>query len=105
MDAGVYDEAGSLVVSTGTTTQTTVSVLQAVDVTNTPIGPGIYYVALALDNTTGQIQGNALSAPVARALGAQEMDSAFVLPSTATFATMATALLPAVAARLDLEAL
>jgi hypothetical protein len=95
VDMGVYTAEGKLVVSSGSTAQGTVNVQQVVDVTDTDIPPGLYYLALALSSATGTISGPAWTANVHRALGCYQMASAFPLPASATFADSAFAFYPA----------
>jgi hypothetical protein len=57
IDVGVYSMDGTQLVSTGSTAQSGTSNLQVFDVTDTLIGRGAYYVAVAMDNTTGLNNG------------------------------------------------
>ena len=96
-DIGIYDEAGTLLVAKGSTTVPAIG-LAAVDITDTPLTPGTYFLALVMNNTTvavwRQSAGTSGSLSVA---GVQDQDTAFALPSTATFSTPATAFLPSLA--------
>lgn len=94
LDVGIYDEYGNLLVSSGSTAQGTVSVIQDVDITDTFLQAGLYYMAMVFDNTTATIYRHAPGASVAGGAGALQMASAFPLPSTATFAVMATGFVP-----------
>lgn len=99
IDAGVYDENGALLASTGATVQTGASVLQTAALTTTPtLNPGCYYMALALDATTGTILVQAgVSVINARAGGQREQtltSTPMVLPATATFAVATSSYIP-----------
>lgn len=86
VDIGVYTADGTLILSTGSQTRTGTSTLQAYDVTDTSIGPGLFYIAMVLNNTTGaffKLGGG--TAPFES--GVFIMDTAFPLPATATFAS------------------
>src|SRR5437764_8221388 len=48
IDAGLYDIAGTKIVSTGSTAQSGTSVIQSVSIASTEIGPGLFYFALAM---------------------------------------------------------
>ena len=91
VDMGIYDAAGTKIVSTGSTAQAGISVIQEFDIADTVVGPGLFYLAIALDNTTGTIyRGFFLSLPVASLAGMAHQLTAFPLPATATFAAVAT---------------
>jgi hypothetical protein len=93
-DIGIYDQAGRRLVSSGSTAQAGTNALQTVDITDTWIGPGLFYLALALDNTTGTVQRTSASLARQRLTGCFQQATAFALPATATFAAVATANIP-----------
>jgi len=96
VDAGIYDKYGNRLVSAGSTAQAGTSTMQTVDVTDTPLQPALYYLALVLDNGTGLIMRPLFAAAQnLRSVGALQQGSAFPLPSTATFAAISTAANPA----------
>lgn len=86
VDLGVYTAGGELVVSTGSTAQGTAGEEHIIDVTDTDIHAGMYYLAVACDNTTGRIGQftSTTNRQFARIMGCRQMASAFPLPSTAT---------------------
>jgi hypothetical protein len=89
VDAGIYDVAGIRLTSTGSTAQAGAAALQIVDITDILIGPGLFYFALAADNTTARLVSASLPSVIAGSvMGFREQTSAFVLPATATFATL-----------------
>ena len=101
LDAGIYDTVGTRLVSTGTTAQATVSILQSVAVTATTLARGVYYLALASD-TSGATQKVSCTLPAAgipQALGLLQMAAAFVLPASATYAAYTSAFIPLVFAQ------
>lgn len=87
VDVGIYDDQGNRVVSTGSTAQATAGDVQSVDVTDTLLGVGNYYLAIAASTTSATLFRVAMAQIAQEALGGREMTSAFPLPSTATFAT------------------
>lgn len=87
IDVGIYTPDGTRLVSSGSTAQSGTSTLQVFDVTDTTLAPGYYYIAVAMDNTTGTIRRNNLSTQASKFAGSAVMASAFPLPATATLAT------------------
>lgn len=81
-DVGIYTFDGRRLVSTGSTVPSGTQTVQVVDVADTLIGPGLFYLALACDNTTqrffGQISGNA---QYQQGMGVIQQSSAFPLPA------------------------
>lgn len=94
IDVGVYDEKFTRLVAAGSTAQAGTSVNQVFDVTDTQIGPGLFYLACALDNTTGAVLRSSLQTQFCRAVGVVQMASAFVLPATITPAAPASDYVP-----------
>lgn len=97
VDVGIYDVSGTRIVSFGSVAQGNVNTLQVVNTTDVFIGPGLFYMALAMDNTTGTQMGFApagLTTDMTRMLGVMEMASAFPLPANATFASVSQAFIP-----------
>jgi hypothetical protein len=94
VDVGLYAADGTRLVSMGSTAQAGTSVLQAFDITDTPLGPGNYYLACAVDNTTATLFRLAPTARQIAGLGCFTQVTAFPLPAVATFATYASAYLP-----------
>lgn len=93
LDLGIYDAAGNRLVSSGSTLQATVSVLQIVDLTDTVLARGYYYMALASDTSgaTQKVQAALVgSTPAYQAFGLLQQASAFPLPNPATFAKYAS---------------
>lgn len=98
-DVGLYDEHGVRLVSTGSVATSGSSVVQVFDVTDTWIGPGVFYLALVRDDVNGDVQAVQLSnAARLEQLGVAEMGAAMPLPATATFATPASTIYPMMAA-------
>ena len=94
VDCGVYDRTGVKLFASGSTAQSGVSVVQAVDITDYQLGSGQFFMALTLDGTTGTLLRNLNTSTVSilRCVGMlEEAAVAFGLPATATFAVMATA--------------
>jgi hypothetical protein len=82
-DLGIYDAAGTRLVSIGSTAQSGTTALQAATISPVPLSPGLYYFGLALDNTSGAVLGHTSNA--GRATGARMLASAFPLPARAAW--------------------
>lgn len=88
IDVGIYSNQGARIISTGSTAQAGTNVIQIVDIADTLLAPGLYYMAVAMDNTTGTLfRGTTSSALVSAIVGLLLQASAFPLPAIATFAT------------------
>lgn len=85
VDMGIYDPAGIRLVSSGSVAQAGTNVTQTIDITDTPVNPGLYYLAIALNNGTGTTFRWTAVTNVWRAAGILAMASAFNLPATATY--------------------
>lgn len=83
-EVGVYDAGGTKIV-TGSATQATINVLQFVNVTDTLLGPGQYWLA-GMNSSTGTLTANTPVAPSCATMGILTQTSANPLPATATFA-------------------
>ena len=95
LDIGIYDIAGTKLVSTGSTAQTGTNAIQTIALTSTEIGPGVFYLAIAMDNTTGTLFRQTFGvARLDQVTGIAQMASAFTLPATATFASVASDFVP-----------
>lgn len=95
-DIGIYDEVGTRLISTGSTAQSGTVAIQVVDITDTMIGPGRFYLALVFNGTVGTVMRIAGTARESPMLGLFSMDTAFPLPATATFARAAASFIPLV---------
>lgn len=96
-DVGILDAAGNKLVSSGSTAQSGTSasgIMQLVNVTDTSLGRGLYYLALAFDNITATAHNWAPTALRASTWGIKEETTAFTLPATATFANITSAYIP-----------
>lgn len=103
-DVGIYDSAGNRLVSSGTTAKGN-SAEHILNVTDTVIGPGLYYLAMAADGTNNYIMITPSgTSPVplqkTRLYGVVAAASSFVLPTTVTFAASTFAPIPMIAAYL-----
>jgi hypothetical protein len=94
-DIGVYNEAGTLLVSTGATARPAATTGLVVDVTDTVLNPGLYYMALASDSTS-TFAVNTVLANVAtvKMAGMRKQATAYPLPNPITFATCTAAYIP-----------
>lgn len=95
-DLGIYDAAGKLLVSKGSTAQAGTTAIQIVDTTDLGLVPGIqYYMGLAMDGVTATTRAcNIATAGKYAAMGMVQVASNFPLVTGVTFALMAQAQLP-----------
>lgn len=94
IDVGIYGEDGTRIVSLGSTARGSASsVIVTTTLTDTTLGPGRYYMAFAHDGTNN-IFGWPPAAGLAEAAGVLEQQTAFPLPSSATFAVTTRAYVP-----------
>jgi hypothetical protein len=87
VDVGIYADngrrPGALIVSAGSTAQGTANQVQFVDVTDTTLAPGLYWIAVACSSTSATIFR--INPGLARAPGLYFTEaSAVPLPATAT---------------------
>jgi len=87
LDVGIYDARGTLVVSSGSTAQSGTSTMQVLDITDTRLGLGDYYVCAVMDGVTGTSLSIGWAGNFTQGVfqGVVIMDSAFPLPAIATF--------------------
>ncbi len=101
VDLGIYDVDGNTIITKGATAQAGTSALQFLDITDTTLNPGVYYMGVSMD-LSGAGTATAISwAPnnltIARASGILSQSTASPLPtSTATFAAAQHAYIPVV---------
>lgn len=85
IDIGLYDENFNLLVSTGSVAMSGANTVQAVNITDYSIGPGLYFTALACSSATASfVRSSVISVGYMRAHGLVEQASAIPLPSVAT---------------------
>lgn len=86
-DVGIYDTSGTRLVSSGSTTNTSTTTTRVADITDTTVGPGLYYFALNNDTTTDTFTAFSLAAPIPASRGVlTETLGSVTLPATATWA-------------------
>lgn len=95
VDVGIYNSSLTRLISAGSTAQATANVLQAADVTDTAMGPGQFYMALACDNTTAEfVRWSVATTPIARGWGMAQQATAFALPDPAVPVVSTSGYLP-----------
>lgn len=100
VDVGIYHDNGTRIESIRhtlgfDTPQSGTNTIQLYDLTDVTLGPGNYYMALAMDGTTGTLFRNTPnSAPSLAVMGIRQQASAYPLPDPATFADMNTTTVP-----------
>lgn len=85
-EVGVYDAAGNKIISSTATAQGTINAIQWVNVTDTLLAPGQYWLAAMGTLATGTWFSYVPTAPLLAACGVLTQTSASPLPATATFA-------------------
>ena len=96
VDVGIYESDGALIVSSGSTPHA--SGLNNIDITDTLLDRGIYYAAIAIDNTTAQVVGSTGPPAVQfRVGGMKQASTSFPLPASPTFEAVASNVFPALA--------
>lgn len=105
VDVGIYDAEGTRLVSTGSTAKIATASTHAIDVTNTTLQPGLYYLGLSNSTTTDTFSTYSVAAPIPSALGIlTETLGSVVLPATASWSVNQTlANIPIVTALLVTE--
>jgi len=95
-DVGVYDEGLNKIISTGSTANSGTSTLQTVNVTDTMLQAGRYWLALASDSSTQIYLGDSIIARAQDYWGIKQQASGWSsgLLTTPTFAVPAQTLLP-----------
>lgn len=95
LDVGIYDDRGARLVSMGSTAMGAAG-FQAFNIADTVLTPGVYFLAMCVDNTTASIPRTAALAEHLRSTGVQQQAvGAVTLPNPATFANPASAYVPA----------
>jgi len=84
---GIYNEDLSLLVATAATAQSGTSVPQWVDVTDTTLQPGNYFMALAADNVSFTSTGSNNVVYASKMAGVFKATTSRPLPATITLAT------------------
>lgn len=102
LDVGIYSEDGTRLVSKGSTAVGTAGAIQVIDITDTPLNPGIYFLAINVDNTTAAfLRGGTGGADFYRSCGIQQQAvGAVALPSSTSFGNPSSAYAPLVNALL-----
>lgn len=94
VDVGIFDVTGVKLISSGATLQSGANLMQSVDITDTELQPGLFYIGMSVSGTGSLFDSAALAVLGCRAAGMQEQATAHPLPSTATFAVCSSAYLP-----------
>lgn len=95
IDAGVYNEAGAKLGSTGATAQGTINVLQEVNVADFDIPAGLNYLAMSVSSASATFFCNsAMSSITGKAIGLAVEAAAHPLPANFTLATYNLVRLP-----------
>lgn len=94
-DIGIVDDQQSRLVSAGSTAQAGTTAVQSIDITDTALVPGVYYMALCMDGTTGTTFAWATPLGEARASGVLSQSvGAVAIPNPVAFAAAQDAYIP-----------
>lgn len=98
IDMGLYDDAFTRIVSKGSTAIGGASALVEMDVTDTPIDRGMYYLALSASasGTSVLVGGTTGTVSLTKVVGSLIQDTAHPLPATLTPVVVTNAVLPLV---------
>lgn len=99
IDVGIFDSQGNRIVSSGSTAQGSTNVVQTFDITDTTLAPGTYFLACACSGTTGAVSRYAPTGTgFCAGAGMLQTASAFALPASVTFASVAQEYVPFIVA-------
>lgn len=84
LDMGIYDAAGNRVVNKGSTAMAGASQIQLLDITDTALDPGNYWMAFWGDSGSATFRGLSGGTETMMALGLMTETNASGLPATAT---------------------
>lgn len=101
VDAGIFTMGGGKIIANGGTVQAGASLIQFLDVTDTILAPGAYYMGCSLNNTTGRIKVYSLSGRYFGHLGAYQAPSVYPLPINVTYASLASLVVPLMGIELE----
>lgn len=96
VDVGLYTMGGDRIVSIGSTAQSGTTAPQYFNITDTYLSPGNYYMAVAMDGTTGTTRRFNFAVERCQAAGIVKATTAFALPATVTFTSITAAYIPQV---------
>jgi len=96
VDVGVYDEQFHRLVSSGSTAQSGASVVQTVDIADTLLKPGTYFMALVSSSATATFDRSSIDLVLTRCHAHVQMATALPLPSTFVPAAPASSYVPTI---------
>lgn len=96
LDLGIFTSDGTRIVSTGSTAQSGTSQKQFFPLFSPPryLSPNQYYMAIAMNNTTGGIRRLNISIIRQQMAGMLKATSAFPLPASVVFTTVTATYIP-----------
>lgn len=93
-DVGIYDVAKNRLVSAGSTAVAAAG-FQAINIADTVLTPGVYFLAMNVDNTTAAVRGCLTALTPQQVCGVQQQAvGAVALPNPCTFANAASVFVP-----------
>jgi hypothetical protein len=97
IDVGIYTQDAVRMISTGSVALVVGPTLQSFDIADLVMGPGLYYLAAAVDGGA-HVYHTPYGSPYTRIMGITEQAAAFPLPATATFAASFMRIIPLIGA-------
>lgn len=94
-DVGIYNSTGTRLVNSGSTARVASSEVIC-NITDTYLRAGLYFLAMSADSTNTYVVKSPTQLAYTKLAGVRTMETAFTLPTTATFATAASAPIPAI---------
>jgi hypothetical protein len=100
IDMGIFDHTGRRIVNTGSTAQAGTNDLQEISFSSpTRLGPGYYFMAATIDNTTARVLRRSIGGPEQEAAGGYQDAGEFPLPTAATFGSVSSSYIPLMGVR------
>lgn len=94
-DIGIYSEGGNLIISSGSTPQAGINILQEVNLNpNIVLGSGRYYMVLVADTTTATFFATAVTTQICKLVGLFQNGLSFPLPSSIGIGAYAATFVP-----------
>lgn len=97
VDVGIYDNQGNRLVSQGSTLTAGANAVQIVDIADTVLAPGLYFMGMAMNGTTDTVARSAMLATDWASFGVMSQVTAFPLPNPTTIISTTTAYIPFIA--------
>jgi hypothetical protein len=104
IDIGIFSEGGTKIVASGATAKVNSDAELVVEITDTLLAPGRYWIGVSCASNTATFWTLGLAVPNGAALGVMQEGSAHPLPATATMVALTGLRVPAAGIFLDTTA-